>query len=939
MDYKDTLHLPKTDFPMRGNLTVREPEILAKWEETQAYEALRQMRKGRKKFILHDGPPYSNGHIHMGTAVNKIIKDFIVRSYSMLGYDTPYVPGWDNHGMPIENNVTKEMAKHHKDLAAVSKVEIRKKCREYAEHFIAVQRTEFMRLGGWGDWYNPYLTMSPDFEAKIVSVFGELVEKGYIYRGLKPIHWCITDTCATALAEAEIEYEEKTSDSIVVRFPLVNDPNGIFADCDHEKCHVLIWTTTPWTIPANLAVVVHPDYDYSLIKTNAGDVYLLATKLIGPVMEMIEQDGVDEIKRLMGHELKDLVFKHPLFERVSPLFFADYVTLEDGTGVVHTAPGHGKEDFDTGLREGMPILCPVNERGYFTQEAHHYEGTRVFDGNQVVVEDLRANGALLHHSRFRHSYPHCWRCHQPLIFRAATQWFMSIDHNDLRQRSIAEIDHVRWLPHGTINRIKAMVENRPDWCLSRQRTWGVGIPVFYCTDCQESILSKEAVDYVVKLVKKEGSDAWFEVPPEKILPADFVCPKCGCHNFRKETDILDVWFDSGSTHRAVLEDNLQLEWPCDVYFEGSDQHRGWFNSSLMVAVGTKNAAPYRQVITHGWLVDEKGKAMHKSRGNAVSPLKVIEQYGADMLRLWTASTDFRVDMSYSEKNMKRVADAYRRIRNTFRFALGNLNDFDPNTHAVKKADMPEFDRWVMHRLEKLIGQLTRKYTNYEYHEIYQDIHNFCAVDMSALYLDIVKDRLYCDGTDSISRRSAQTVLYYATRTLLTYVAPILVFTAEDAWQYFPRYQDDPVSVHHLQFTDYQGEFIDAKLGATWDQLLAVRQEVTRVLEDARYEKEIGHSLDAAVYLFPKTTEMKSLLENYIDDLPMFFITSQVSLMNESGEVDSEFTLDTDTLQVVARTAAGEKCNRCWQFDTTVGDFEDHPAVCVRCHRVLSGGNE
>lgn len=933
MEYKKTLQLPQTDFPMRGNLSVREPEILEKWKEMKAYDKLRQIRKGRQKFILHDGPPYSNGHIHMGTAVNKIVKDFIVRSYSMMGYDSPYVPGWDNHGMPIENNVSKELKQHHRDF---SKVEMRERCREYAKKFIDIQRDEFVRLGGWGQWDDPYLTMSHQFEAKIVKVFSDLVDRGFIYRGLRPIHWCTTKTCATALAEAEIEYKDKKSDSIVLRFPLKSDPQGVFGDADPQNCYVLIWTTTPWTIPANLAVVVHPDYDYSFIKTKDGDVYLLATKLIGPVMEMIEQENVDEIKRVTGHELKDMVFKHPYFDRESPLLFADYVTLTDGTGVVHTAPGHGAEDFETGMREGIDILCPVDEYGKFTKEAGKYEGIHVFDGNQVVIDDLRENGTLLYHGRIEHSYPHCWRCHQPVIFRATTQWFMSIDHNDLRKNAMKEIEKVAWIPKSSINRITAMVENRPDWCLSRQRSWGVGIPVFYCEDCGEVIMTKESVDIVVDLVAEKGSDAWFEVPAKDILPKDFKCPKCGGQNFRKEKDILDVWFDSGSTHRAVLEDDETLAWPCDVYFEGSDQHRGWFNSSLMIGVATKDAAPYRQVITHGWLLDEKGKAMHKSHGNAVSPLKVVDRYGADLLRLWCSSTDFRGDISYSEKNMVRVSDAYRRIRNTIRFILGNLYDFDPEKQAVAYKDMPEIDRWMLHRLHHTLKRLNKHYRDYDYHEVYQDAHNLCAVDLSALYLDIAKDRFYVDGEDSLSRRSAQTVVYLAGRALLAYIAPILVFTAEEAWQYFPKITTDAESIHFMEFPEADESWVDNDLNARWDQLLGIREEVAKVLEDARSERKIGHSLDAAVYIRPKNTEIKQLLTSYHDDLPLFFITSQVYLTENADDLESEFRLESDTLDIAVRPAPGEKCERCWQYKEEVGSYADHPTLCGRCHDVLTG---
>jgi len=915
---------------MRGNLKVREPEILKKWDGMDAYQKLRELRRGKERFILHDGPPYSNGHIHLGTAVNKTIKDFIVRSHSMMGYDAPFVPGWDNHGMPIENNVTRELKRHRRDF---SKVELRERCREYAKKFIDIQREEFMRLGGWGSWSDPYLTMSYDYESKILRVFGELVDKGFICRGLRPIHWCISKSCTTALAEAEIEHRDKISHSIVVRFPLIKDPNQIFGDESPEKCYVLIWTTTPWTIPANMAVAVHREFNYSLIKTKAGDVYLLATDRVGPVMEMIKTDEVDEIKRVPGRELKSLVFKHPYFDRESPILFGDHVTLSDGTGVVHTAPGHGAEDFELGMKENISIFCPVDESGRFTKDAEKYEGMTVFDGNKVVIKDLQDNGSLLHYERITHSYPHCWRCHKPVIFRTTTQWFMSIDHNSLRKKSIEEIKKVAWVPKTSINRITAMVENRPDWCLSRQRMWGVGIPAFYCTDCGEMNMTKKSIDHAADLVAEKGSDIWFEAAPEDLLPHDYVCSKCGGKNFRKESDILDVWFDSGSTHRAVLEEREELDWPCDVYFEGSDQHRGWFNSSLMIAVATKDAAPYRQVITHGWTLDEKGKAMHKSHGNVVSPLKLIDKFGADLLRLWIASTDFRPDMSYSERNMKRVSDAYRRIRNTFRFILGNLSDFDPTLHQVKASDMREFDLWILHRAQKFLEKQVDRYKNYDYHELYQDVHNFFAIDLSALYLDMVKDRLYCDGKSSISRRSAQTAMYLIGKSLLTVIAPVLVFTSEEAWGYFPKIESDPESVHFLEFVQPGKSFINPELSERWERLLKARAGVTKVLEEARSKKKIGHSLDAIVYIRPKSDDLKKFLEEYQEELPMLFITSQAAIVDE--KVPSDFLLDDEDAEFFVQSALGKKCERCWQYSEDVGSFPDHQTICGRCYRVMT----
>ncbi|MDH7569965.1 MAG: isoleucine--tRNA ligase, partial [Armatimonadota bacterium] len=670
MEYRSTLNLPKTDFAMKANLAQREPEMQRRWEEMRLYQRTLEKPSPRGRFVLHDGPPYSNGDIHMGHALNKILKDVITRFRSLQGYHAPYVPGWDNHGMPIENNVAREFLQ--KGLRP-GRVELRRRCREYAAHWVNVQCQQFRRLGVRGDWEHPYLTMDYAFEARLVEVFGELAEAGYIYRGLKPVHWCPTHE--TALAEAEVEYAEHVSPSIYVRFPLRADPNGIFGNAPRERCYTIIWTTTPWTIPGNLAVAVHPDEEYVVVR--AGEVYyLLAEPLLLPTMKAIGVDQYEVIERRPGAALTGMVFGHPFFDRDSVLLTATHVTMDAGTGVVHTAPGHGREDFELGQIHGLPALCPVDERGRFTEEAGPFAGLDLEEGNRAVLAALRERGALLQESPFSHQYPHCWRCHNPTIFRATVQWFMSVDANGLRQEALKAIERVQWLPPDSINRINAMVAGRPDWCLSRQRAWGVGIPVFYCAACKGEILNREAINSVRDLVLREGSDAWFERPAAEILPAGFTCPHCGATEFTKETDILDVWFDSGCTCRAVLEERPDLKFPADVYIEGSDQHRGWFNSSLMVSMGTRGEPPYRTVITHGMLLDHQGHAMHKTRGNAISPAQVVDRYGADILRLWVFSTNYNEDVRLGDEILKRVTDVYRRLRNTIRYCLANLSDFN-----------------------------------------------------------------------------------------------------------------------------------------------------------------------------------------------------------------------------------------------------------------------
>jgi isoleucyl-tRNA synthetase len=932
MDYKSTLNLLKTEFPMKANLASREPEIQQFWNELDLYRRTQEKDAPRGLFFLHDGPPYSNADVHIGTVVqNKVPKDFVVRYRTMRGFRSPYVPGWDNHGLPIENNVTKEfMQKGHHP----TKVELRKRCREYAAHYVGVQREQFRRFGITGDWENPYLTMSPEFEATIVGVFGELAAQGAIYRGLKPIHWCPTDR--TALADHEIEYEDHVSPSIYVRFPLRSDPNGVFDGA--PNAYTVIWTTTPWTIPANMAVAVHPDAEY-VVAEHSGDRYLVAEALLGPLAALLGwttegEEAPAVLKRLPGSTLEGLVFTHPLgrtepfYDRASPVVLADYVTLDTGTGVVHTAPGHGREDFMTGQRYGLEVLNPVDESGHFTEKAGPFEGLDLKAGNKAVIQALADAGNLLHQSRIEHSYPHCWRCHNPVIFRATTQWFMNIDHDGLRQRMLAEIEKVSWFPAEAIQRITAMVGGKPDWCLSRQRSWGVALPVFYCAGCGEPVVTPETIARVKQLVLDSNSDVWFEKSAEELLPEGFKCPGCGAASgFRKEEDVLDVWFDSGSTCRAVLELRPELRYPADVYLEGNDQHRGWFNSSLTLGVATKGEPPYRAVVTHGMTVDEDGKKLSKSKGNFIHPLKMAQQYGADVLRLASASFDYFGDMRLGEETLKGVGDSYRRLRNTFRFLLGNLYDFLPGLDEVDYTEMEELDRWALHRLNDVVEAAVAAFDRYEYHPVMTLVSQFFSVELSAFYLDVLKDRLYIAGAYSKERRSAQTALWHLAHTLTRLLALILVHTMEEVWQQLRWIEPDLCeSVHLAEFPEPRPEWRNPELAERWSELMGVRDEVNKALEEAKNEKRVGQPREAEVDLRADGT-LYPLLDRYRNDLASLFIVSRVELSQGN---------DGERLAVHVQPAAGEKCARCWLVKPDVGSHDRFPDLCDSCATIVEG---
>ncbi len=914
MDYGKTVNLPKTDFPMRADLTKREPDIERFWEEIDLYRLTQEKDAPRGKYILHDGPPYSNGDIHVGNAMqNKLPKDFIVKFRTMMGFRSPYVPGWDNHGMPIENNVSAEFRKAGKKP---DKLELRKRCREYASHWVEVQKGQYRRLGIGGDWDNPYLTMSKEYEGMTVKVFSELAEQGYIYRGLRPIHWCYNDE--TALAEAEIEYADHESPSIFVRFPLVADPNGVFAGHPSQNSYVIIWTTTPWTIPANLAVAAHPDYDYVLVDIG-GDRYLLAAELLSHTLAQIGITEYKVAKKIKGTELEGVVFRHPIFDRESPVVFADYVTLTEGTGIVHTAPGHGREDFMTGQQYGLGVLSPVDSKGRFTEEAEQFAGMTIKQGNSAVMDELEKRGALLAHSIVRHSYPHCWRCHQPVIFRATVQWFLDMNHKDLKSRELDLIDSVEWLPHESHNRIKATMESAPDWCLSRQRVWGVGIPVFYCDECGEVIMTHESLEAATKLVYAEGSDAWFEKPAQAILPAGFTCPKCGAAQFNKETDVLDVWFDSGSSCRAVLEQRPELGYPADLYFEGYDQFRGWFGKSLNIGVATKGEPPYRTVAANGFGVDGLGRKMSKSIGNVINTSDVTNKYGADVVRLTASSFSVFADARLSDEVFQRATDAYRRIRNTFRYFLGNLSGFDPATDMVPRKEMLEIDRWILHRLQQVISEVTAGYESLEFHRVFHTVHNFAAVDLSALYLDIIKDRLYASAPNELKRRSAQTALYELLTVLVSLLAPIVVHTAEEVWKFVPG-EGRSVSVHLADFPVVRDEFVDEALAAKWQRIFEVRDQAYQALEEARQAGTIGKPLESRVTITTGNSVF-DLLKPYESELPALLIVSQVVLEESPNSEETKVTVE---------TPKGEKCARCWLVLESVGCTEEHPTLCARC---------
>jgi len=945
MDYKDTLNLPQTDFPMKANLPNREPEYLKFWDDIDIYNKLQERGKDRPTFILHDGPPYANGNIHIGHALNKILKDIIVKSKTMQGFRAPYVPGWDCHGLPIELQVDKNL-KGKKD--EMSKGDFRAYCREYAKGFVDVQKEEFKRLGVLGDWDNPYITMDYKYEADIVRELGKFVGNGGVYKGKKPIHWCAS--CVTALAEAEVEYDDHTSPSVFVKFEL----DGTLADfadrnpkagetleklnsaSNGKPVYAVIWTTTPWTIPANLALSVHPDFSYMLVEHESG-ILIIARELYGSFAKVAGlPDAPSPLLEVKGSELEGINFRHPFIDRMSPVLVGTHVTDEAGTGIVHTAPGHGQEDFEIGLKYGLDVYTPVDDRGVFTDDAGEFAGTHVFKANEPIIEKLTKTGALIHSEKMAHSYPHCWRCKKPVLFRATEQWFISMETNGLKEKALEHIDKVTWTPRWGRDRIYGMVENRPDWCISRQRAWGVPITIFHCNTCGVMLMDESLVEHVARQMDDEGADIWFTKSAHELLPEGTKCPKCGSTDLGKEMDILDVWFDSGVSQAAVLKARPELSWPADLYLEGSDQHRGWFQSSMLASVGTVGEPPYKGVLTHGFTVDGKGKKMSKSKGNVIAPQKIIKQNGADILRLWVSAADYTEDVRISDEIMKRLSEAYRRIRNTARYILGNLNDFDPSKDMSAYSDMTDIDRFALFRLNGLTSRVERAYETYEFHQIYHALHNFCSVDMSAFYLDVLKDRLYTSRKESPERRSAQSAMFHILSVLTRLMAPVLSFTSEEIWSYLPRAVGEPESVHMATFPVPVPEWDDKVLAENWETVLKVRNEVTKVLEKLRSDKVIGHSLDAVVGIYADG-DTKAVLEKYEGTLADIMIVSEVSLDSASDSPgDAAKSDEVEGLSITAAPSGSQKCERCWGKKKTVGTLKNHPTLCKRCADVVGG---
>lgn len=927
MDYSKTLNLPETEFPMRAGLPEREPEFLKYWEENKIYEKKQELHAGHKKFVLHDGPPYANGKIHMGTALNKILKDIIMKYKYAQGFDTPYVPGWDTHGMPIEHAAIKNLGLNRHELDTLV---LRKECHDYALKWIDEQRTDFKRLGVLGDWDHPYITMTHDYEAVQIHVFGEMAKKGYIYKGKKAVYWC--PHCETALAEAEIEYGEEKSPAIFVKMPLVKD-NGMLPEAAQGKpAYIVIWTTTPWTMPANVAIALHPDFEYAWVECE-GEILFMAKEMLEAVGKVCKKDLSNIIGTCKGKDMEYAECRHPFetIDRKSLVVLADYVTLEAGTGCVHTAPGHGADDFETGVRYNLPIICPVDGSGKLTAEAGaDFAGMFVFDANVPIIKYLAGLNRLFGKENIRHQYAHCWRCKNPIIYRATEQWFASVD--GFREEALNAIaNDVQWIPSWGEARIHNMVADRHDWCISRQRVWGVPIPIFYCEDCNEHLVNDDTINAVADLFAKEGSDAWWAHSAEEILPQGTKCPKCGGTHFRKESDIMDVWFDSGSSHAAVCKTRPELAWPADMYLEGSDQHRGWFQSSLLTSVATEGKAPYHAVLTHGYVVDGEGRKMSKSVGNTVAPQEVIAQYGADIIRLWAASSDYKADIRISKEILKQLSEVYRKIRNTIRYILGNTNDFNYETDKVEFKDMLELDRWALMHMQLLKKEVSAAYESYDFHVLYHAIHNFCSVEMSSYYLDILKDRLYAYKADSFERRSAQTAMYEIMLDLVVMIAPVLSFTMEEVWQFMKKPASMPESVFMMPWPECKEEYIDEALESKWDNFIEIRSEITRVLEGARRAKTIGHSLDAKVELHA-TGEALAILRSVEGDLATLLIVSQAKLVE--GLAGGVETTGREDLKVTVQAAEGEKCERCWIYSDTVGKDAEHPTVCARCAAAL-----
>ena len=932
LQVKKTLNLPKTDFPMKAGLPQNEPKQLAAWEESKIYQQILAARVGKPLFVLHDGPPYPTGSIHLGTGLNKILKDLVVKTKSMAGHYAPYVPGWDCHGLPIETQVEKELGGKGK----VPPAEFRKLCRQFAERYVDQHRREFKRLGIFGQWEKPYLTMDFSYEATIAGAFLDFMEKGYVYRGRKPVFWCIYDN--TALAEAEVEYEDHSSPSIWVTFQVLSGGKGDAAKIGNDVSAV-IWTTTPWTLPHNRALAFHPEFDYAVVETEKGKLLLAADRIAA----LQAESGLKEarvVATYKGRDFEDMLFQHPFLPNQVPGILADYVTLDQGSGIVHTAPGHGVDDFNSGQRYRLETYAPLDDNGRYLEGLPEYKGKDVFTANPIIVKLLQDRGALLAHHKYTHSYPHCWRCHNPVIFRATEQWFISMDTkpNDrsrsLRKQTLDEIPGVKWIPSWGESRMSEMIAERPDWCVSRQRFWGVPIIVFYCDGCNKRLEDFAALRNVVKWFEKEGADAWYKHEPGELLPPSTKCPSCGAHKWRKENDILDVWFDSGSSHLAVLKPE---EWPADVYLEGPDQYRGWFHSSLLIGIATRQHPPYKGILTHGWTLDERGRPMSKSLGNVMEPKEICDKWGADMLRLWVASVEYQADVKMSDRVMTQLSEAYRKIRNTFRFGLSNLNDFDPSRDALANEQLEELDRWMLERTADLVKKCRDWYASYDFHRVYHALHDYCVVDLSAFYYDVLKDRLYTKAPNNRARRSAQTAIYKITSALLRLVTPILVFTSEEVWRYLPKTGGSPATVHATVFPE-EAELRSGMNRPTMNSWNAISEQIRPVvlaaLEQARNEKRISSPLEARVILGAETAEVRSVLEKHQDQLRYLFIVSQVELAR--GLIKDGFQSEAvKGLSVKIERADGKKCERCWNYSVHVGENSRYPTICERCSAALA----
>lgn len=926
-DYNSTLNLPKTDFPMKASLPQREPELLKSWADGGLYEKILKKNEGKELYVLHDGPPFANGDIHLGTAMNKVLKDFIVKYKNMSGYCAPYVPGWDTHGLPIELKAMKKLAA---DKSKLTPLEIRKACSDFAKLYINNQREQFLRLGVVGDYKDPYLTLNPEFEAKEIQIFGDMYKKGYIYKGLKPVYWC--PNCETALAEAEIEYADIPCDSIYVKFA-VKDDKGIISSLgvDVTKTYFVIWTTTTWTLPGNLAICLGPDYNYSFVRCGE-EIYVIATELIDSVMADAGIAEYEILAEAKGSELEFIECAHPFIDRNSKVIVGNHVTLDSGTGCVHTAPGFGVEDFEVcNHYKDINIIVPVDSKGRMTAEAGEFAGLKTSEANVEILKTIKANGSLLAEKKIQHQYPHCWRCKNPIIFRATEQWFCSIEK--FKKEALDAVKGVEWIPDWGEGKIAGMISDRSDWCISRQRNWGVPFPIFFCKNCNKDYLTDESINKISSIFAKEGADAWWKYSTEELLPEGAECPVCKCKEFYKETDTMDGWFDSGVTHAAVLMERDELRWPADLYLEGNDQYRGWFQSSLLTSVAWTGKAPYKAVCTHGWVVDGEGKKMSKSLGNGISPDDIIKQYGADILRLWVASSNYHSDVRISKQILTQLSEVYRKIRNTARFILGNLNGFNPDTDMVSPENLADIDKWALLKLNEIIDKTKESYDSFDFHIIFHAIHNFCVVDLSNFYLDICKDRLYVEKADSLSRKAAQTTIYKILISLTKIIAPILSFTADEIWHYIPKTSDlaDAESVLLTDMPEKEDISVDDEFIKRFETIHAIRDEVKKALEGARAEKVIGSSLESKITIYSDDDNLIKFVSDNLDDLAAIFIASEVDVA-ESGE--GEYKAENLPMSIKVEKASGEKCERCWTFSKTVGEDETHPTLCARCRNII-----